>query len=187
MRISTALLAAGLLLTAAPALAQDTDYADSRIGFTFKQMNVPVEGTFKRFRAQVSFEPARPERSRAEIEVDLASIDTGSTDGDTEAQRRVWFDTATHPTAKFVSTAVRRVGPDRYEARGTMTIKGRAREVTAPFEVRRAGNRVAFEGAFTLKRLEFAIGEGQWADTDTVADEVQVRFRIAQAAASAKP
>jgi len=174
-------------MAAAPAPAQDIDYDDSRIGFTFKQMNVPVEGGFKRFRAQVHFDPARPEQSRAEVEVDLASIDTGSSDGDTESQRRAWLDTATHPTAKFVSTAVRRVGPDRYEARGTMTVKGRAHELSAPFEVCRAGDRVVFEGAFTLKRLDFAIGEGQWADTDTVADEVQVRFHIAQAATGPKP
>ena len=187
MRTASALLTAGLLMATASAAAQDIDYADSRIGFTFKQMNVPVEGGFKRFRAQVLFDRARPEKSHAEIEVDLASIDTGSTDGDNESQRRAWLDTASHPTAKFVSSAVRRVGPDRFEARGTMTIKGRAHELTAPFEVRGTGTRIVFEGAFTLKRLEFAVGEGQWADTDTVADEVQIRFHIAQAATGPKP
>ncbi len=35
------------------------------------------------------------------------------------------------------------------------------------------------EGQFTLKRLQYRIGEAQWSDTDTVADEVLVRFRFA--------
>jgi hypothetical protein len=40
-----------------------------------------------------------------------------------------------------------------------------------------AGDRVA-EGAFLLKRLEYKIGEGEWADTATVADDIRVRVRI---------
>ena len=41
-----------------------------------------------------------------------------------------------------------------------------------------AGMRIV-EGQFTLKRLQFRIGEAQWSDTDTVADDVLVRFRFA--------
>ena len=186
MKTVTALLATGLLLATAPAPASDIDYAQSRIGFTFKQMNVPVEGSFRKFRAQMRFDDQRPEASRAEIEVDLASIDTGAPDGDSEAQRKPWFDTATHPTAKFVSSGVKRLAPDRYEITGKLTIKGRARDLKVPVELTRAGATRSFAGSFVLKRLEYAIGEGPWADVETVADEVQVRFRIVQRVA-AKP
>ena len=186
MKAITALLATGLLLAAAPAPANDIDYAQSRIGFTFKQMNVPVEGGFKKFRAQMRFDDKRPETSRAEIEVDLTSIDTGAPDGDAEAQRKPWFDTATNPTAKFVSSGVKRLAPDRYEITGKLTIKGRARDLKVPVELTRADATRSFAGSFALKRLEYAIGEGPWADVETVADEVQVRFRIVQRVA-AKP
>jgi polyisoprenoid-binding protein YceI len=172
-----------LLLTGAPTYAQGIDYAASRLGFTFTQMNVPVDGHFKKFRADIRFDSAKPERSRAEIEVDLKSIDSGSSDGDTEAQRKAWFDTAAHPTAKFVSSSVRRTGADRYEVHGTLTIKGRSQSISAPVSVQRAAGAATYDGTFTLKRLAFAIGEGPWADTDTVADAVQVRFRIVQRAA----
>jgi hypothetical protein len=50
--------------------------------------------------------------------------------------------------------------------------------VTAPFTFKPEGQGGTFEGAFTLKRLDYAIGEGAWKDTDTVANEVQVKFRI---------
>ncbi len=186
MKAVTALLAAGLLLAAAPTPASDIDYAQSRIGFTFKQMNVPVEGSFKKFRAQMRFDDQRPATARAEIEVDLASIDTGAPDGDTEAQRKPWFDSATHPTAKFVSSGVQRLAPDRYEITGKLTLKGRTRDLKVPVEITRTGADRRFTGSFVLKRLEFSIGDGPWADVETVADEVQVRFRIVQRGA-AKP
>jgi polyisoprenoid-binding protein YceI len=181
MKVTAALLTTALAIAALPVgAADDIDYAQSRIGFTFKQMNVPVEGGFKKFRADMRFDDKRPEASRAEIEVDLTSIDTGAPDGDAEAQRKPWFDTATSPSAKFVSSAVKRLAPDRYEIAGTLTIKSRTRDLKVPVEVTRAGADRSFAGSFTLKRLEYAIGEGPWADVETVADEVQVRFRIVQ-------
>ncbi len=59
-----------------------------------------------------------------------------------------------------------------------LSIKGIGQDITAPFTVKRAGDAATYEGGFTLKRLQFKIGEGAWSDTDTVADEVQVKFRI---------
>ena len=40
-----------------------------------------------------------------------------------------------------------------------------------------SGNSVA-EGAFTIKRLDYRIGDADWADPDTVANEVIVRVRM---------
>jgi polyisoprenoid-binding protein YceI len=40
-------------------------------------------------------------------------------------------------------------------------------------------NAATFDGGFVLKRLDFGIGEGMWADVATVANEVRVNFRIA--------
>jgi polyisoprenoid-binding protein YceI len=185
MKWGSVLFAAGLL-AAAPAFGADVDYAASRIGFTFKQMNVPVEGTFRRFTAQLQFDAAKPDRSRAAVEVDLASIDTGSSDGDDESQHKSWFDVEAFPKATFQSNGVRRLGPDRYEISGTLTIKGHAQDVAVPVTIQRHGGTTMFDGAFTIKRLAFNIGEGVWADTDTVADEVQVRFRIVQRETGAK-
>ena len=184
MKSAATLFAAGLALAAAPAPASDIDYAQSRIGFTFVQMNVPVEGGFRKFRTLLRFDDKRPEHSRAEIEIDLASIDTGAPDGDVEAQRKPWFDSARHPTARFVSSAVKRLGPDRYQIAGKLTIKGHTQDLSIPVMLTRAGSEHRFSGDFVLKRLDFAIGEGPWADVDTVANEVQVRFRIVQRAAS---
>jgi polyisoprenoid-binding protein YceI len=150
----------------------------SAITFVARQMNVPTDGRFGKFTMQIAFDPAKLNESRVQMDVDLVSIDTGSAEANDEVKGKSWFDVKNNPTARFVSTAVKSLGANRYEVAGKMTIKGRTRDVTAPFTFKPEGQGGAFEGAFTLKRLDYAIGEGAWGDTDTVANEVQVKFRI---------
>jgi polyisoprenoid-binding protein YceI len=175
-----AVAALAALLAALPAAAQQKVIAaQSSIRFVTKQMNVPVDGGFKRFEATVAFDPARPEATRAQFEVDLASIDLGNAEGEAEARRKPWLNVEAFPKARFVAKSVKALGPGRFEAAGTLTIKGASQDVVAPFTLTEAGGIRTVAGQFTLKRLQFRIGEGPWSDTETVADEVLVRFRFA--------
>ncbi|MEW5891974.1 MAG: YceI family protein [Pseudomonadota bacterium] len=157
----------------------------SRLGFVSKQMAVPVEGQFRRFDVRLHFDPARPQAAQARIDIDLASIDAGSKEANEEVVGKNWFNVREFPTARFVATGLKPLGGERYEVRGTLSIKGKSREVAAPFSFRPVGGQGVFEGGFTLKRLDFGIGEGPWGDTGIVADDVQIKFRIV--AGSAKP
>lgn len=178
MRLEVLLPFFALLAISAPATADNVDYAKSEITFISKQMNVPVQGRFKKFNAQIVFDPKSLASSKAEIAVELGSIDTGSAEADGEVGKKAWFNTSAFPAATFSSSAVTQTGPDRYEARGRLSIKGIGQDLIAPFSVKRVGDIVTYEGAFALRRLQFKIGEGIWSDTETVADEVQVKFRI---------
>ncbi len=177
LAVSAALLAVPSLAQAPQKIAPDK----SQIRFAFKQMNVPVEGRFRKFDATVSFDPRKPEATKAEFEVELGSIDLGNADGETEAKRKAWLNVEAFPKAKFVASSVRATGPGRYEASGPLTIKGITQNITAPFTFAEAGGQRTVEGSFGLKRLPFRIGEGPWADTETVADDVSVRFRFVMA------
>jgi polyisoprenoid-binding protein YceI len=152
--------------------------AKSSIRFVTKQMNVPVEGQFRKFDATVAFDPAKPESTKAEFEVELGSIDLGNEEGETEAKRKLWLNVESFPKAKFVAASVKSLAPGRYEASGPLTIKGITRNIVAPFTMTEAAGTRLVEGQFPLKRLQFKIGEAQWSDTDTVADEILVRFRF---------
>lgn len=159
----------------------------STLSFAYRQMGVPLQGKFNKFVVRLNFDPARINAAQARFEVDLASIDTGTSEGDDEVRGKQWFNTRAFPSARFVSTGVKALGGNRYLALGTLTIKGRTRNVTAPFVFKQQGMAGTFDGAFTLKRLDYAIGEGAWADVSTVADEIQIRFHIlANAAAPVK-
>ena len=171
-----------LLLLAAP-LASGAEFTvlrpqQSSITFVSKQMGVPVEGSFRRFTARIAVDPARPEAGTAHIDIDLASIDTGITEADGEVAGKAWFDTRNHPVASFVSGSVRPSGKERYEALGKMTIKGRSLDIKAPFTLKQNADTLIIDGMFPLKRLDYGIGSGIWSDTDTVADEVQIRFHF---------
>ncbi len=157
----------------------------SALSFVSKQMNVPVEGQFRSFRSKLAFDPAKPAAARAELEIDLASIDAGSKDANDEVAGKAWFDTKTHPVAKFVSTSVKPLGGNRFELAGKMTIKGRTLDLTTPVTLRQEGNSATFEGSLVLKRADYGIGEGMWADFSTVANEVQIKFRLVATAATA--
>lgn len=175
MKKTAMLLALGAFLT--QALAQ-VDTAKSSVVAVSKQMGVPVEGKFRRFSAQVSFDPARPSEGKASIEIDIASFDLGDADFNRETAKKEWFDAAKFPKATFVTSAIKPAGAGRFEAAGKLTIKGKTLDVVAPVTYKVEGGQQVFEGVLPIKRLQFNIGEGEWKDTSTVADEVQIKFRI---------
>jgi polyisoprenoid-binding protein YceI len=153
----------------------------SAITFAYQQMGVGLEGRFTRFDGELSFDPARPEAARARIEVELASIDTGSPEGNDEVAGKAWFDTPSFPRARFVSQGVKALGDATYEVSGTLSIKGREQAIVVPATVTTQGDSAVLEGRFTIRRGDFAIGEGEWAAFDIVANEVQVTFRFTAA------
>lgn len=180
-------LAAGAAVLA-PALAQvgsqpsrGIDAAKSSVVAVSRQMGVPVEGSFRRFSAQLSFDPARPAEGQARIEIDIASFDLGAEDFNRETVKKEWFDATKYPKATFATTAIKPAGAGRFDAVGKLTIKGRTLDVVAPVSFKTEGGQHVFEGVLPIRRLQFNIGEGEWKDTSTVADEVQIRFRIVAA------
>jgi polyisoprenoid-binding protein YceI len=150
----------------------------SSIGFVSRQMNVPVEGVFKKFAAELRFNPAKPETGMARIDIELASIDAGSVDANDEVRGKSWFNVAEFPRATFVTSAVKALGAGKFEATGKMTIKGKTLEMRAPFTLKEDKGVLNIDGVFVLKRLDFGIGSGLWSDTSVVADEVQIKFNF---------
>ena len=157
----------------------------STITFTSKQMGVPVQGRFPKFTARVAFDPAKPEVAKVDISIDLAAIDAGSKDANDEVVGKQWFNVKMFPTATFTSSTVKTAGGGRYDVTGPLSIKGKASPVTASFGFKAEGINGVFDGGFILKRIDFAIGEGPWADLSTVANEIQVNFHVVAAAAVA--
>jgi polyisoprenoid-binding protein YceI len=150
----------------------------SSVSFTYQQMGVTMDGRFQKLSAQITFDPAKPAEAKASFDVDLGSIDTGSTEADQEVAGKAWFNTKLFPTAHFASTTVKPLGSNRYEVSGKLTIKGQTRDITLPVSLSAQGNTAVFDGQFVLRRGDFAIGEGSWAKFDIVANDIQVKFHL---------
>ncbi|HSV68961.1 MAG TPA: YceI family protein [Methylibium sp.] len=176
-------LAAAATLASGPACAQTAArlLPGSEIAFVSKQLGVPVEGKFKRFDAQIAIDPKNPTAGKVALTIDTGSAGIGDPDTDRELPKPEWFSTAKFPQASFQSSAIKALGGGRYEVAGTLAIKGNRRDVVVPVTLTQSGATSIATGAFTIKRLEFRIGDGEWADTSMVADEVQVKFKLALA------
>lgn len=175
----SALAVAGLLATA-PALAdQKLVPAQSEIQFVSKQMGVPVEGHFKKFDAQIAFDPAKLATSKIAFTVDTGSATLGVPESDAELPKAPWFNVAKFPQATFQSTGIKALGGGKFEVAGKLSIKGHAQDVVVPVTLSQSGASTTASGAFAIKRLAFKIGENEWADTSMVADDVQVKFKLA--------
>ncbi len=189
MRIFKHIAMLGLVLACGQAAALEFKQVlvnESAVTFGYKQMGVPLDGKFGKFAAQLAFDPAKLANAQARIDIDVASIDTGSAEANDEVVGKLWFNAKAYPTAGFVATGLKALGGERYEATGKLSIKGRTQEVKAPVTFKAAGNRGTFDGSFTIKRLDYAIGEGEWTDVGTVANEIQIKFHLVVSAAPGK-
>jgi polyisoprenoid-binding protein YceI len=151
--------------------------AQSEITFVAKQLGVPLNGRFKTFTAQSAFDPKAPQTSKIAFQVDLGSVAV-SADADSELGKPDWFNVAKFPKATFQSGAIKALGGGKFEVAGKLSIKGNARDLVVPVAMTQAGGLSTFTGTFPLKRLDFKVGDGDWADTSVVANDVQVKFKL---------
>jgi polyisoprenoid-binding protein YceI len=177
--LTLGLLGASLLFANAAQAEQKLLPAQSEIGFVSKQMGVPVEGRFKKFDAQIAFDPTKPEASKIAFTIDTGSATVGAPESDAELPKAAWFNVPKFPQATFQSSAVKGLGGGKFEVAGKLSIKGNVRDVVVPVTLTQNGATTTANGAFAIKRLVFKIGDGEWADTSMVADDVQVKFKLA--------
>ena len=180
MKITSGIVLASLFGVALAAVAAPlkTDPAKSSVAVEFKQMGVPVQSKFKKFAAQIDYDAAKPEASKASMDIDTASLDVGEAEMNKEVAKKEWFNSAQFPKASFVSTSIKPAGPGKLSVTGKLSIKGKTSDITFPLAVKTEAGKQVFEGALPIQRLAYNIGEGEWKDTSIVANDVTIRFRV---------
>ncbi|GAA0457581.1 YceI family protein [Streptomyces olivaceiscleroticus] len=176
-----------------PALAALTgewmiDPAHSRIGFSVRHaMVTTVRGAFTEFESRLYFDGVDPSRSKAQISLATASVDTGVEQRDDHLMGRDFLDAANFPRMTFKSTDVQLAGADVYRMAGDLTIRDVTRpvvleltyigNVTDPFGYQRAG----FDGTTTINRSEWGLTySAKLAEGGAmVSEKVRLQFDIA--------
>lgn len=164
--------------TVAAAPAWTVDKAASRLRFRSAFSGMAFEGGFSRWDAQIAFDPKNLAASKATVTVDMTSAATGDKDRDETLPTGDWFNTAKFPRAVFTTGKIVSLGGDRYQAEGTLSMKGAVRPVTLPFTLTIQGGVAKMSGQTVLNRSQFAVGQGQFAGADTVPLEVTVVIAI---------
>ena len=174
-----------LLALALPGLAGAADYtvqpAGSKLGFTNSFQGASFDGSFGKFTAAISYDAARLATSKFDVEVDLASVKTGDKDRDGALPGADFFNVAKFPKAHFVTTGFRQNGA-QVIADGNLTLRGVTKPVSLTVNFKPAGTGATLDVSGTVKRLDFGVGGGDYADTSVIGADVKVNAHLVLAA-----
>jgi polyisoprenoid-binding protein YceI len=178
-----ALFVAGSALAAGAAPVKYTlEPSASLLRFTFEQAGANNTGRFGKYTADVTFAADNLAASKIDVSIDIASLDTGDQERDDTLKSADLFDPAKFPKARFVSSKISVVGGGRYEAQGKLTIRNVTKDIKLPitFQTKEEkGRQMAYlTGRYSLKRLDYGVGQGDWKSTEWVKDEVLVTFSL---------
>lgn len=173
--VAAFLLAMGL---AVPAGAADyVQAAGSTLAFAGKYQGEVFVGRFNGFATTFSFDPAHLDASRLQVSIPLGGATTGNADYDGELLGGDFLAASRFPQARYEATRFRSLGGDRYAADGTLALRGISRPVTLEFTWA-PGAAPVLSGKATVRRLDFGVGAGDWADTSLIPDEIAISTRV---------
>jgi len=174
------LLWAACIVASLPAHAARnwTVHENGTLGFTASWEGIEFEGVFHKFDAAIAFDPADLAGSRFDVKVDVTSADTQSSDRDEALADAEWFDYTKYPQATFVTSAFKAIDASHYEATGTLTIKGVSKDIAFPFTWEEHDGTARLQGETVVQRTDFQVGDGEWAEDDTVGFKVRVRIDL---------
>lgn len=160
----------------------------SAITFSVDQAGAPLVGSFKAYTASVCLDPKDAAKGSMQVDVQTASANTQLPELDDALKDADFFDVAHWPKATFTSESMKETGPGQYAVTGKLTIRDVTREVTVPFGWQPAadGKSAKLNGKFSIQRLDYKVGTGQWADPKWVGDKVDLGFAVTFKPAAAK-
>ena len=165
---------------AARAWELDTDH--SNVYFSIEHIYAKVQGRFAAIAATVHFDPANLNESRFDFEIKVDSIDTGIKQRDDHLRSADFFASSDHPLITFTSNAVTAAGEGVYQVAGTLTVKGKSRDLILPLTLAGVkdhpttpGKQVAgFNGRLSVDRLALGVGDGKFYKMGLLGKDVDV-------------
>ena len=169
-----------LLGWAVPAWAQtwQVDAVHSTLTFTNTYQNVEYTGQFRHFEADIDYDPDDLAHAKFDVSVDITSLDTRNSERDHTALGADFFDATKFPKAHFVTTAFRKDAGGKVVADGVLTLRGVSKPVALTVVFALNGDTATLDVTAPLKRLDFGIGAGQWADPSMIGDGVTVHGHL---------
>jgi polyisoprenoid-binding protein YceI len=189
------------LTSAALGAPQTFDFKDPKgvnnIVFKLDALLEATEGSANGITGSVGFDPENPGQTRGKLVVAAASLHVPNPMMKAHLHGGQWLDVAKYPDITFETKELKHVkisgAQTTADAVGTLTIKGVAKEITAPIKLAylkdKLGQRVpnlkgdllVIRSTFTIKRSDFGINPA--APQDKVSDEIELTLSVAGAAA----
>jgi len=168
---------AALLLSASASAADYTQAAGSSLTFAGNYQGEVFSGRFPGFATRLSFDPKQLATAKLDVVIPLASATTGNADYDGELRGASFFNSGKFAQARYIATKFRALGGNKYAADGTLSLRGVSKPVTLTFTWT-PGAKPVLAGKASVKRLDFGVGGGDWADTDTIPNAIAVSTKV---------
>ena len=167
------------LALTSPALAGalQADASSGKLEFSGTQAGAKFTGAFGKFRVKLDFDPANPAQGSLDVIVETGSVNTQDAERDEVLRSPDFFWVEKYPEATYHATRFERAG-SAWRAPGELTVRGVKKPVPIVFTLTPLAGGSAMKGSATLKRLAFGLGQGDWASTEWVGDDVEVRFDL---------
>ncbi|MBP1475528.1 YceI family protein [Frateuria sp. MAH-13] len=171
-----------LLFLVLPMAATATDYSvqqeQSSLGFTATFQGAPFQGSFAQWHAAIRFDPAHLAGSKFDVTVDTTSASTGDTDRDGALPGADFFNATKYPQARYVATEFVRAGTHAI-ARGNLTLRGESHPLNLMVTYTAQPDGTALmDVSGTLKRLDYGVGGGEYADTSVIGNDVTINAHL---------
>jgi polyisoprenoid-binding protein YceI len=189
-KTTISLLASALVLISLNSMAQVTKWAvdkgHSNVKFTVTHMTVSeVEGSFKIFDGTMEHTKADFTDAKVNFSVDVNSVFTDNERRDNHLKGDDFFNAATYPTMKFVSTGIKSLGNNKYQLAGNLTI----RDITKPvvFDVSYGGTvntgrgrKSGFKAKTTINRFDYNLKWDRAVEAGglVVAKDVEIQINV---------
>jgi polyisoprenoid-binding protein YceI len=172
----------------------DFDHAHSSVDFAVRHLLVSkVRGRFTKWVGKLELDEQDATRSRVDVEIDAASVDTHEPQRDAHLRSADFFEVDKHPRIIFKSTRAEEKGKDHLSVTGQLTIRGTTREVV--LDVERGGivpkdpwgkRRAGFTATTTINRKDFGVSFNQVLDQGGLAlgEDVAISIEIEATAAA---
>lgn len=177
-------LALAACVATASVSAFATDYAQaagSTLVFAGTYQGEVFTGRLPGFSTRLSFDPQQLASAKLDVDIPLATATTANADYDGEMRGDAFFDAARFPRAHYSASRFRSLGDNRYAADGALSLHGISKPVMLTFTWT-PGTQPVLAGKATVKRLDFGIGGGDWADTSLIPNEIAISTKVVLAA-----
>lgn len=133
---------------------------ESTIQFSVKS-SVALRGRFDKWNATLTFPSADVTTGILNIQIDAATVDTGSGMKNNKLKGKDFFDVEHYPTILFQSTKVVQTSPTTFEVDGNFTIRGISRLETLKLTIpHKQTGEDAIQGVLVFNRKHYGMNKG---------------------------
>jgi len=162
----------------AQAATWELDAAKSKVVFQYSYKTKPYEGEFKNVKATFKIDPTSPAACEFSVTIPIASLYVSSKEVVDYLLDIELFDVDQFPTATFKANKCRLQSVNSFVSDGTLTIRDKTRPMSFPFKLEVGAKGFHLTSEVTIKRLDFGVGQGYWANTAEIPNDVRIKVDV---------